>query len=150
MRRPGVCGLESGGLQQPLMPSRRGGGEESGQDRNEDQLSLLELPTRRPALPRDGDRRRRARDLPALRERPHRRRQLRRLRHRDPRVRLHASFAFGERRAPPGRCLARANRAHHDLKRSVVGRCRVGRLNLEGDDQGDLPGHGGQQRAVFV
>src|SRR5262245_42595686 len=30
------------------------------------------------------------------------------------------------------------------------GRCRVGRLNLEGDGQGDLVGHGGEQRAVFV
>ena len=29
-------------------------------------------------------------------------------------------------------------------------RCRVGRLNLEGDGQGDLAGHGGEQRAVFV
>src|SRR4051812_38609678 len=32
----------------------------------------------------------------------------------------------------------------------VVGRCRVGRLNLEGDGQGDLAGHGGEQRAVLV
>src|SRR5262249_44503339 len=30
------------------------------------------------------------------------------------------------------------------------GRCRVGRLNLDGDGQGDLAGHGGEQRAVFV
>jgi ferredoxin-NADP reductase/MOSC domain-containing protein YiiM len=30
------------------------------------------------------------------------------------------------------------------------GRCRVTRLNLEGDGQGDLGGHGGEQRAVFV
>src|SRR5262249_43130249 len=29
-------------------------------------------------------------------------------------------------------------------------RCLVGRLNLEGDGQGDLAGHGGEQRAVFV
>src|SRR5206468_5578507 len=28
--------------------------------------------------------------------------------------------------------------------------CRVGRLNLDGDGQGDLAGHGGEQRAVFV
>ena len=35
-------------------------------------------------------------------------------------------------------------------KASVRGRCRVGRLNLEGDGQGDLAGHGGEQRAVFV
>jgi len=35
-------------------------------------------------------------------------------------------------------------------KTPVVGRCRVGRLNLDGDGQGDLAGHGGEQRAVFV
>ena len=35
-------------------------------------------------------------------------------------------------------------------KTPVGGRCRVGRLNLEGDGQGDLAGHGGEQRAVFV
>src|SRR6187401_2594900 len=29
-------------------------------------------------------------------------------------------------------------------------RCRVSRLNLDGDGQGDLGGHGGEQRAVFV
>ena len=35
-------------------------------------------------------------------------------------------------------------------KDPVQGRCRVGRLNLDGDGQGDLAGHGGEQRAVFV
>jgi ferredoxin-NADP reductase/MOSC domain-containing protein YiiM len=35
-------------------------------------------------------------------------------------------------------------------KDPVPGRCRVGRLNLEGDGQGDLAGHGGEQRAIFV
>jgi ferredoxin-NADP reductase/MOSC domain-containing protein YiiM len=35
-------------------------------------------------------------------------------------------------------------------KNPVRGRCRVGRLNVEGDGQGDLAGHGGEQRAVFV
>jgi MOSC domain-containing protein YiiM/ferredoxin-NADP reductase len=35
-------------------------------------------------------------------------------------------------------------------KEPVRGRCRVGQLNLEGDGQGDLAGHGGEQRAVFV
>jgi ferredoxin-NADP reductase/MOSC domain-containing protein YiiM len=35
-------------------------------------------------------------------------------------------------------------------KNPVLGRCRVGRLNIEGDGQGDLAGHGGEQRAVFV
>jgi ferredoxin-NADP reductase/MOSC domain-containing protein YiiM/ferredoxin len=35
-------------------------------------------------------------------------------------------------------------------KDPVRARCRAGRLNLEGDGQGDLAGHGGEQRAVFV
>ena len=35
-------------------------------------------------------------------------------------------------------------------KSPLAGRCRVGRLNLEGDGQGDLAGHGGEHRAVFV
>jgi ferredoxin-NADP reductase/MOSC domain-containing protein YiiM/ferredoxin len=35
-------------------------------------------------------------------------------------------------------------------KAPVPGRCRVGRLNLDGDGQGDLAGHGGEQRAVYV
>ena len=35
-------------------------------------------------------------------------------------------------------------------KDPVRGRCRVGRLNLQGDGQGDLAGHGGEHRAVFV
>ncbi|CAH2605969.1 MOSC domain-containing protein (plasmid) [Rhodovastum atsumiense] len=35
-------------------------------------------------------------------------------------------------------------------KDPVRGRCRVGRLNLDGDGQGDTAGHGGEQRAVFV
>src|SRR6267143_4058593 len=35
-------------------------------------------------------------------------------------------------------------------KDPVRGRCRVSRLNLDGDGQGDLAGHGGEQRAVFV
>ena len=35
-------------------------------------------------------------------------------------------------------------------KNPVHGRCRVTRLNLEGDAQGDLAGHGGEHRAVFV
>src|SRR5216684_1178492 len=35
-------------------------------------------------------------------------------------------------------------------KNPVSGRCRVGRLNLDGDGQGDLGGHGGEQRAAFV
>src|SRR6188472_4049163 len=35
-------------------------------------------------------------------------------------------------------------------KEPVPGRSRVDRLNVEGDGQGDLAGHGGEQRAVFV
>jgi ferredoxin-NADP reductase/MOSC domain-containing protein YiiM len=35
-------------------------------------------------------------------------------------------------------------------KDPVQGRCRVGKLNLDGDGQGDLAGHGGEHRAVFV
>src|SRR6478735_1101730 len=35
-------------------------------------------------------------------------------------------------------------------KSPVSGRVRVRRLNLDGDGQGDLAGHGGEQRAVFV
>jgi len=35
-------------------------------------------------------------------------------------------------------------------KDPVAGQCRVGRLNLDGDGQGDLAGHGGEHRAVFV
>jgi ferredoxin-NADP reductase/MOSC domain-containing protein YiiM/ferredoxin len=36
------------------------------------------------------------------------------------------------------------------FKDSVPGPHRVGRLNIDGDGQGDLKGHGGEQRAVFV
>ena len=36
------------------------------------------------------------------------------------------------------------------FKDSVPGSRRVGRLNIDGDGQGDLTGHGGEQRAVFV
>src|SRR6202451_4211493 len=36
------------------------------------------------------------------------------------------------------------------FKNSVAGSRRVGRLNVDGDGQGDLAGHGGEQRAVFV
>jgi MOSC domain-containing protein YiiM/NAD(P)H-flavin reductase len=36
------------------------------------------------------------------------------------------------------------------FKVPVAGRRRVGKLNVDGDGQGDLAGHGGEQRAVFV
>src|SRR3982751_3804629 len=35
-------------------------------------------------------------------------------------------------------------------KAPVAGPCRVGRLNLAGDGEGELAGRGGEQRAVFV
>ena len=35
-------------------------------------------------------------------------------------------------------------------KNPELGRCRARRLNLDGDGQGDLEGHGGEHRAVFV
>jgi ferredoxin-NADP reductase/MOSC domain-containing protein YiiM len=35
-------------------------------------------------------------------------------------------------------------------KDPVRGRCHVSRLDLDGDGQGDLAGHGGEQRAIFV
>src|SRR5215467_9200756 len=35
-------------------------------------------------------------------------------------------------------------------KDPLLGRCRARRLNLDGDGQGDLGGHGGEQRAVYV
>lgn len=35
-------------------------------------------------------------------------------------------------------------------KRPVEGRRMVGKLNIDGDGQGDLAGHGGEHRAVFV
>src|SRR3954468_2308899 len=36
------------------------------------------------------------------------------------------------------------------FKEAVTGPRRVGRLNVDGDGQGDLGGHGGEQRAVFA
>jgi len=36
------------------------------------------------------------------------------------------------------------------FKSAVDGPCRARRLNLDGDGQGDLAGHGGEQRAVLV
>jgi ferredoxin-NADP reductase/MOSC domain-containing protein YiiM len=36
------------------------------------------------------------------------------------------------------------------FKEPVTGRRHVGKLNVDGDGQGDLAGHGGEQRAVFV
>jgi ferredoxin-NADP reductase/MOSC domain-containing protein YiiM/ferredoxin len=36
------------------------------------------------------------------------------------------------------------------FKDPVTGPCRVRKLNVDGDGQGDVAGHGGEQRAVFV
>jgi ferredoxin-NADP reductase/MOSC domain-containing protein YiiM/ferredoxin len=36
------------------------------------------------------------------------------------------------------------------FKEPVAASCRVRKLNVDGDGQGDLSGHGGEQRAVFV
>ena len=36
------------------------------------------------------------------------------------------------------------------FKDPVTGPRRVRKLNIDGDGQGDLAGHGGEQRAVFV
>jgi ferredoxin-NADP reductase/MOSC domain-containing protein YiiM/ferredoxin len=50
------------------------------------------------------------------------------------------------------RDLAWSGRTVHTgiWKYPVQGRCRVTRLNLQGDGQGDLAGHGGEQRAILV
>ncbi|HSZ53742.1 MAG TPA: MOSC and FAD-binding oxidoreductase domain-containing protein [Caulobacteraceae bacterium] len=51
----------------------------------------------------------------------------------------------------PRDILWRGRTVHTGIwKAPVSGRCRVGRLNVEGDGQGDLAGHGGEQRAVFA
>jgi len=45
----------------------------------------------------------------------------------------------------------RGQRVHTGIwKQAVDGRRAVRRLNVDGDGQGDLAGHGGEQRAVFV
>src|SRR5439155_3233231 len=50
------------------------------------------------------------------------------------------------------RDIAWRNKTVHTAiwKAPVAGPCRARRLNLEGDGQGDLAGHGGEQRAVLV
>jgi ferredoxin-NADP reductase/MOSC domain-containing protein YiiM len=51
----------------------------------------------------------------------------------------------------PQNVLWRGETVHTGIwKRPVQGRCAVRRLNLDGDGQGDLAGHGGEQRAVMV
>ena len=46
--------------------------------------------------------------------------------------------------------MERQDGAYGVWKDPVRGRRRVGKLNLDGDGQGDLEGHGGEHRAVFV
>jgi ferredoxin-NADP reductase/MOSC domain-containing protein YiiM len=51
----------------------------------------------------------------------------------------------------PGDIAWKGRTVHTGIwKNPVRGRCQVGRLNLDGDGQCDLSGHGGEQRAVFV
>ena len=58
---------------------------------------------------------------------------------------------LGQRRSAPRRHLARQDRPHGRVEVSpVAGPRRVRRLNLDGDGQGDLAGHGGEQRAALV
>ena len=46
--------------------------------------------------------------------------------------------------------MAGADRRHRDLEDGGGGRRTVRRLNVDGDGQGDLKGHGGEHRAVYV
>ncbi len=46
--------------------------------------------------------------------------------------------------------MARQNRPHGHLEKSSAGRLIVRKLNIDGDGQGDLGGHGGVNRAVMV
>ncbi len=46
--------------------------------------------------------------------------------------------------------MARQTRSHRRLEESVPGRVMARRLNLDGDGQGDLAGHGGEHRALMV
>jgi MOSC domain-containing protein YiiM len=51
----------------------------------------------------------------------------------------------------PGDIVWKVRTVHTGIsKNPVTGRCRLGRLSLEGDGQGDLAAHGDEHRAVFV
>ena len=52
--------------------------------------------------------------------------------------------------AAEGRGMAGEDGLHGRLQGPVTGPRRVRRLNVDGDGQGDLAGHGGEERAVFV
>ena len=58
--------------------------------------------------------------------------------------------AVGQRRDAEGRALAGKDGLHRRLQGPGDRPRRVCKLNVEGDGQGDLAGHGGEQRAVFV
>ena len=60
-----------------------------------------------------------------------------------------AASRRGECRCSGRRVSAGRPRPYGDLKRPVEGRRLVRRLNIEGDGQGDLAGHGGEHRAVL-
>ena len=54
-------------------------------------------------------------------------------------------------RRPPDRCPVAGATVHTGIwKRRSQGRRMVRRLNIDGDGQGDLEGHGGEHRAVLV
>ena len=63
---------------------------------------------------------------------------------------LGGNAEVGQRRPAEGRAVARPDRAHRRVEAPVDGPVMVRRLNIDGDGQGDLGGHGGEQRAVFV
>ena len=67
-----------------------------------------------------------------------------------PRSGWKSAAAVGQRRHAEGRAMAGEDGLHGRLQGPVSGPRRVGKLNVEGDGQGDLAGHGGVQRAVFV
>jgi hypothetical protein len=65
-----------------------------------------------------------------------------------PQSRQHGTTGVGECRTS---ARVEGRTVHAGIwKDPVHRRCRVGRLNLEGDGQGDLAGHGGEQRAVWA
>jgi MOSC domain-containing protein YiiM len=57
---------------------------------------------------------------------------------------------IGQRRVASGRCVAAQDGPDGDLEEACAGTDFAGRLNLSGDGQGDLGGHGGEQRAIMV
>ena len=58
--------------------------------------------------------------------------------------------AVSQRRHAEGRALARETVFTGVFKDPVAGPRHVRKLNVDGDGQGDLAGHGGEERAVFV